>query len=504
MSMILRYPSQCFTGIGMPLYLSSVMSNFRSFSVVFALTIALISGGMPDDALAADNPLDDLKVVEPEAGSVITLPVLKKEVSGEIFAVTGSGAIWTIAPEGPPRFHKGKRVSASQSLHLGYDDDLEPIGQPAARNQITFFDKGEWHVVPWTDPLNRGDRNGPTGRFAAGHDNTVFVIGDEKTILVQGMKVIDDGQILDLIFRHQTLVRRSFGSGTPHPICRDNWNRHTMIHVDSEGRIWCLHNFDLHVLINDEWLNCRDSFVKAGHRTGRMSFLLPGPEGRFLFVGDGYPRHDGGTSFLANVNEGEVTLTSTYHAIESHNRYPAVREQDRAIWIANPEGRAVPQADMYFGQSAIRIDQNGNETHRLKLSGYPVLSDPIGLMWLGRIRGGPPNQFNIVQNGKVVQTIQIPGIILEGKPSPEYQQLFCDGPGSVYVHTSHGLLHMVVDMDRSRHYRPGKWYSCGEAGDLSNGYSNQGYCLSLKAGYNVKLKFLHLTRLPMAVETERN
>jgi len=204
------------------------------------------------------------------------------------------------------------------------------------------------------------------------------------------------------------------------------------------------------------------------------------------------------------VQEGKVTLKSTYHAIESHNRYPAVREKDRAIWISNPEGRAVPQSDIYFGQSAIRIDQNGKETNRLKLSGYPMLSDPIGRMWLGRIRGGRPNQFNIVQHGKVVQTVEIPGLIREGSPSTEYQQLFCDGPGSVYVHTSYGLLHMVADKDPPHHYRPGKWYSCGEDGDLSNGYSNQGYCLSLKAGYNVKLKMLHLTSLPLTAAAKRD
>jgi len=257
------------------------MPYFRSLAAVSILTIAPIPEGTSGYAIAAEKPPDELKVVAPEAGSVIPLPVLKKEVSGKSFTVTGSGAIWTIAPKGPPRFHNGKRVSASQSLHLGYDDDLESIVHPAAKNQITFFDKGKWHVVPWTDPLNRRDRNGPDGRFVAGNDNTVFVIGDKRAILVRGTKVIDDGQILDLISKHQTLVRRSFGPGTPHPIRRDNWNRHTMIRVDSEGRIWCLHDFDLHVLIKDEWLNCRDSFVKAGHRTGRMSFFIPGPRGSF-------------------------------------------------------------------------------------------------------------------------------------------------------------------------------------------------------------------------------
>lgn len=480
------------------------MSYFRSLAAVFILTITPIPGGLLGKALALDKPSDVLKVAVSEAGAVSALPVLKKEVSGESFTVTGAGAIWTIAPEGPPRFHEGKRVSASHSLHLGYDDDLQSIVQPPAKNQITFFDKGEWHVVPWTAPLNRLVRNGPYGRFVAGHDNTVFVIGDEKAILVQGTNVIDDGQFLDLIFKHRTLVRRSFSPRTPHPIRRDKWNRHSMITVGSEGTIWCLHDFDVHVLINDEWLNCRESFVKAGHRTGRMSFFVPGPDGRFVYVGDENLRHDGGMSIVAKVNKGNLSLTSTHHAIKGINRYPAVREENRAIWIASPDGRGVPQSDIFFGQSAVRINQNEEETHLLKLSGYPVLYDPIGNMWLGRIRGDSRNQFNIVQNGNIVQAIEIPGLVPEASPTPEYLQLFCDGPGSVYVHTSHGLQHMVADKDPPHHYRPGKCYSCGEAGDFPNGYSSQGYCLSLKAGYNVQLKYLHLTRLPLAAAVEQN
>ena len=80
-----------------------------------------------------------------------TLKVLEKEVCGKAFAVTGTGAVWTFVPDGPPRFHEGKRVSATQPLFLGYDDDLQSITQPPARNRIAFFDKGEWHVVPWVE-----------------------------------------------------------------------------------------------------------------------------------------------------------------------------------------------------------------------------------------------------------------------------------------------------------------------------------------------------------------
>ena len=328
----------------------------------------------PGRQIEPQDPAD--LVEEAEKPNALNLEISQKEISGETFAVTGSGVVWTIAPEGPPRIHEGKRVPATKSLHLGYDDDLESITLPAARNQITFFDQGKWHVVPWTKPLGRRSENGPQGRIVAGVDNVVLVVGGELTLLIQGTEVIDSGELSDVILQNRDLIRRSFGLGVPHPIRRDNWGRNTMIAADSEGHIWCVNDHELRVLVNGEWIESREILVEKGKRHGRIAFLIPAPDHRYFYIGDQSLRHDGGMSFLAKIQDGKLSLDATHHAIGGTSLYAAVREQNDAIWIASPDGRAASTSDSFFGQSAIRIDRNGDQTDRLKMVRLPRFVGP--------------------------------------------------------------------------------------------------------------------------------
>lgn len=426
----------------------------------------------------------------------LKLEILQKEISGESYAVTGSGVVWTIAPEGPPRFHKGVRVPATKMLHLGYDDDLESITRPPARNQITFFDRGKWHVVPWTKPLSRRDNNGPKGRIVAGTDNVVLVVGRELTLLIRGTEVIDSGEFFDVILAHQDLIRRSFGLGVPHPIRRDNWRLTTMIAADSEGNIWCLNDRKLRVLVDGEWVESGELLVEKGKRHDRIAFLIPGPDHQYFYIGDQSLRHDGGMSFLAKIQDGNLSLEPTHHTIEGVSLYAAVREQNDAIWIGSPDGRAGSSSDSFHGQSAVRFDRNGDQTDRLRMSGYPVLSDPIGNMWLGQIRGSSRNHFNVLRDGKVVQKLDVPvGHAMDGHQHDRCP-LFCDEPGSVYVYTVNGLQHMVADDKEPHVYRKGRCYSLGETSTTPRAYSKQGYCVWLVVGHDAPLKMMYLAKLP--------
>ena len=269
-----------------------------------------------------------------------------------------------------------------------------------------------------------------------------------------------------------------------------------MIAADRQGRIWCLHNRDLRVLIDDTWLDCREPLIAAGDRNGAMAFFVPGPDHRFLFVGDGSLRHDGGMSFLARIEDGRLHLTATHHAIDGMGQYPAVREQNDALWIASPDGGAGSTSDYFTGQSAIRLDRDGRETHRLKMSGFPVLSDPIGNMWLSKIRGRSLDLFNIVRDGEVIQQIDVPGQIETTFRNSEYAPVFCDRPGSVYVQTEGGLQHFVADETAPDCYRTGQRYSLGTSQGILRAYSSQGYCISLDAGHDVPLKLMYLAKLP--------
>ena len=431
-----------------------------------------------------------------EDASAPVLQVLEQEICGKSFAVTGSGAIWTFVPEGPPRFHEGKRVSATQPLFLGYDDDLLSIYKPPARNRIAFFSDGKWQVVKWTEPLSRRDRNGPYGRIVAGVDNTVLVVGNDKALLIRGVEVIDHGEIFGLLKKHREIITQSFGLGVPYPIRRDRWRRHTMVISDKQGRIWCLHNEGLHVLMGDQWIDCRESLVEAGSRRGAIAFMVPGPDHNYLFIGDNKLRHDGGVSLIAQVDRNGVAFQPTHHAIESMGQYPAIRDRNQAIWIASPEGRSGGVSDIHTGQSAVRVDQRGKVVNIVRMSGYPLLSDPNGNTWLGGIRGGPEDQFNIVRDGVIIQRVKAPVRLGETSHNRDYMPMFCDANGSVFVHTDRGLAHFVADKQPPHHYRFTMYYALDTKLSFPQAYSVQGFCISLVADDDVPLKRMYLMKVP--------
>ncbi len=426
-------------------------------------------------------------------------PILKsmeQEVCGRAFAVTGTGAVWTFIPNGPPRFHKGQRVPATKPLVLGYDDDLEAIIKPAAQNRIAFFDQGKWHVLPWAERLTRHDRNGPYGRIVAGIDNTVLVVGDDRALLIQGTKIVDSGSVLELLKKHRDVIRTSFGLGVPYPIRRDRWLRHTMIVADKLGRIWCLHDNHLHVLVDDSWLECRESLVQAGSRHGTIAFIVPGPDHRYLYIGDNQLRHDGGVSFLAMIKNGDVVFEPTHHAIDGMGKFPALLEQNDAIWIASPEGKSGGVCDIFTGQLAVRIDKDGQVSNTLRMSGYPLLNDSIGNTWLGGIRGGPDNIFNIVREGKVVQKLEAPVKLTESGYNGDYLPVLCDSPGSAFVYHDQGFTHFVADEQSPHHYQQAHHYTLEKPTGAPQSYSSQGYCISLDAYDDQAVKLMYLTRLP--------
>lgn len=460
---------------------------FQSTTLAFFILLNLHVVIADDDQdLENENagPLDD------------TLVVLEQEVCGKTFAITGTGAVWTFVPEGGPRFHEGKRVSATQPTFLGYDDDLLAIKEPPAENRIAYFDRGEWHIVPWAKSLSLRDRNGPDGRIVAGVDNTVLVVGKDTTLLIQDTKVIDDGQLLELLSSHRDIICKSFGPGVPHLNRLDRWGEQTMVVADPRGHIWCLHDEILQVLIGDQWHNCQDSLIKAGTRRGKLRFIIPGPDHRYFYVGDNKLRHDGGCSFLATFENDQVEFKPTFHAMRRMGPFPAVREGKDAIWIANPEGFAGNSSDLHTGQSAIRINQEGQATVTLRMSGYPLACDPNGNTWLGGIRGGPENQINIVRDGEIIQELTVTTKLNETFDEPNYMPVFSNSAGSVFVHSPEGLAHYVSNEKSAPRYQLSKHYSWKESMGYPEAISSQGYCISLVADDDVPLKLMYLTVLP--------
>lgn len=484
-------------------------TNFAAVFIAVLWSNAAIATAAGDESEGRKADIANRQSTEMQAPATDDIPVaatletIEQEVCGEALGVTGTGVIWTYIPDEAPRFHDGKRVPATKRLHLGYDNDLESIYKPAAENRIAYFDQGKWHKLEWDEPLGRHDSNGPYGRIVAGIDNTVLVVGSDKTLLIRGDQVVDSGELLEVLKLNQEVVSGAFGPGAPHAIRRDRWNNHTMIAADLEGKIWCLHDMHLCVLTNDTWIDCREPLIEAGSRKGLITFLIPGPGHRFLFVGDQNLRHDGGSSQLVSFENQTVKAVPTHHAIRGMGHYPAIRERNDALWIASPAGYDSKVCDTYTGQLAVRIGRNAREPNPLSMAGYPLLSDPIGNVWLGSIRGGPQDQFNIVREGKIIQQLKAPVEMTEStynlaqySYNADYVPLYCDSPGSVFMHTKTGLLHYVAERQPPYLYHAEQHYRMRNAKRLPVGFSSQGYCITMDAGDRTTLKRIYLTKLP--------
>ena len=154
----------------------------------------------------------------------------------------------------------------------------------------------------------------------------------------------------------------------------------------------------------------------------------------------------------------------------SHELAGVVRDREGALWISADQPMP-PQR--WRRTSAVRLDQTGMR-QQIEIEGWPLLADQAGNVWLGgnRYRSDPPDSLWLWCRGRIVQKLQIPA-------KAEKDPMFSDRPGSVYVWTAAGMIHLTADAPDYASYRVAAVYPVREVRGTIHGVAYSSYgCLA--------------------------
>jgi hypothetical protein len=170
-----------------------------------------------------------------------------------------------------------------------------------------------------------------------------------------------------------------------------------------------------------------------------------------IFASDLALRHDRGRSFLGQLSQGRLVFTGAPHVIRHSEREPlAVRDREGGLWLPVTKGAAAGTADFMSGQLAVRI-RDRKVVEQLENSGWAVLADEAGSVWLTGVWGGATDLVNIWRAGKIIQRLTVPhyggGLLVS------------DRPGSVYAMTAAGVQHLTADPPDFREYHIGQVFT---------------------------------------------
>jgi len=209
------------------------------------------------------------------------------------------------------------------------------------------------------------------------------------------------------------------------------------------------------VLAGDRWIEGSAALGEAGSRWKRTYHLAPLGDGRRIYMTDFLLAHDHGRSFYGEVKDGKIVLTPAPHTSERVLIKLNVRDPDNRLWLPANESRAQRTCDHILSQKAYRLAGEG-EPKVLTNSGWPLLYDGDGTLWLGRIRGRPPNQFHVWRGDEIVTTVLVP-------MATKRTKLFAERPGSVLAWTGNGLERVSTpDPADPAQFEAGPRYACPE------------------------------------------
>ena len=430
-----------------------------------------------------------------------SLEVIEKE--GYICAVSGSGAVWLTAPEGGPRYDwYGRRVPARSLIPL-YDPRTKEgqehwdSYQPIPKTQLTYFDQGEWHIVAWEEYFEKKDdwiRLDRVVRLTPGAGNYIIAETRDEFILIQGTDVLDHGDVFELVKRQRKRICEAFGPEAP--------QQNAFLAGNDKGHIWYMDRSTdrtLYVLVDEEWIDCREIMIEAGSKYGQAEDFIPFCENERILTGDHIPNSEG-RAFFATVENGAPRFEETYRGGRNEAKLPALPLPNGELWLSVVNGFQPRVNGMEFGdQAAVRFDRNGRESERVVNSGFPILFDPLGGLWLGGIRGSVSlNAYNILNDG-AIRRLNIPGQFNDQYVTSDTIRTYCDRPGSLYVQTVEGLLHLVMDENEPSGYRFEETYSLLGIGDELHSLSRQGYMVFSKSHPELDANFIpffYLVKLP--------
>ena len=296
-----------------------------------------------------------------------------------------------------------------------------------------------------------------------GRNGEVLLYTDKGYELLdaQGGSVGEDEDLAALVVRCRARITAAFSG----PRGVDN----NGIVVDKGGNIWLVES--LKVLAGDQWLEASQALSDAGMRSNNVEYLALLGDGSRVYVTDLFLVHDGGRSFFGEVQDGRLVFAPAPHTSE---RVLNVMDHEGAFWLPGSVTISRGTCDSLEAQLAQRLTEKGI-IQEIKNAGWPYLCDKAGNVWLGKILGGPRNQFNIWRKGKIEATVSIPsgGNYFAGP--------FSDRLGSVYVWTESGLYHLTADSAAPAKYAVKTvWHPRGIEGEITGvAYSDLGYFVFL-------------------------
>jgi tetratricopeptide (TPR) repeat protein len=367
----------------------------------------------------------------------------------------GGGPVMVYAP-GAPAAQRPLKVEhwLGSGLHLAVADDGAVWTEHQAEGLVRF-DGRRWQPMgpkpagdaPADQPLRRLGRR--LVALLPGHDGAMLVCCDQEATLYRGATEVAFGETSTLIEQNPDKLRRVFD---PKPLLGATTDRERAAELtaDTAGNVWWRHASRLLVWTGGRWLNAHEALVAAGSQQGQVRWMCPAGDGSKLYVGDWLAPARQGRSFLGEVRDGRLQFTSAPNcAGDAEHVLDYVRDREGGVWVAADNAEPRPG---WSGSPAVCIDQGG-ERQRLAAAAWPRLADAAGNVWLGALRYGlhPQDTLWVVRQGKIVQELRLPGRTFR-------DPMLSDRPGSVYVWTVAGLVHLTAEGPEYRNYRQAAVY----------------------------------------------
>ena len=437
-----------------------------------------VHAALPDGPVIARHPTKtneySMAAFKPGAEDDRNLLHCKRtEMKRGAFCVAADGTVWTEA--------------------IG-----SPEGQAAGGAFIARFDGRQWKPA---EPI--GDMRNVQS-FLPGQNGELLVKAKRRFFFVIGDKLYTDQDLEALIVAHRKEFAAAYfmSAHLLHGSLFTYYNRSFSVVADREENIW-LHRRDpnsLKVLTGDGWLDAEAPLRKMGSPDTRVRFIAGIGDGRMVYLTDFRSARDNGVSCYGEVSDGQIVLAPAPRYEDSRTSYPRVRDHDNALWIMLRQPAGERYGRPAYRKTLFRLF--GDREQEVPLgTGYPVLCDVNGSVWLWTGVTRNRGTFDIWAQGKLPQAVTIPGM---------RHHLLSDRPGSVFAWSTNGIYHLTAeDPDQPAKYSVKTLYSVdGLKGEVQRvEYSSLGYMVvhareheMLESGGSRSRRFLYLIKLPQPEE----
>jgi len=380
---------------------------------------------LPDGTVFATNHTPGyhesvLIVCKPEAEDDRALLECRSVRIRYAFCIASDGAIWAKIPD--KAAGGGEEESSTGTVHRFDGTTWQPV---AALRGITTIQS-----------LHAG-RNGEI-LAAASPSRHFLLVGDQ---------LCSAGDLETFIASHKAQFARAFFMGG-HPS-----RQSPPLVADKAGNIWRTERRretdSLRVLAGDHWIDAAALLPKPDgkeqdRRPLRIDYIAPVGDGSMIYITETSLSGEAASSYYAEVLDDKVAFTPAprLYAANSQLLDLCARDQDNALWLGSMNAVANPNGGFELhGQLAYRL--LGDFTHETVVdSGWPMLCDQSGCVWLGQVWQKKMSLFNIWSHGRIEGSASIPAA---SHNQGQEGRLISDRPGSVWAWTVTGMYHFTAD-----------------------------------------------------------